>query len=58
MEIKNRRTSYQELKKKALENSEVKKEYERLKPFYEKIRRKIKQRIAEEEETGIPNSSD
>ena len=38
MEIKNKRTSYQDLKKKALKNPDVKKEYERLKPVYEKLK--------------------
>ena len=44
MEIKNKRPSYQDLKKKALENSEVKKEYDRLAPVYEKIRSNLKKR--------------
>ena len=57
MEIKSKRPSHQDLKKKALERPEVKKEYERLKPVYEKIRQKIKQRIAEEK-AGIPKSTD
>jgi hypothetical protein len=57
MEIKNTRPSHQDLKRKALENPEVKKEYERLKPFYEKMRRKIKKRIAEEK-AEIQKSSD
>ena len=56
MEMKHKRPSHQDLKKKALENHEVRKEYERLKPFYEKLRLKIKKRI-EEEEAGIQNSS-
>ncbi len=46
MEIKNKRTSYQDLKKTALKNPDVKKEYERLKPIYEAIRsnmRKMKE---------------
>lgn len=42
MEIDNKRSSYQDLKK----------EYDNLAPVYEKIRQKIKQRIAEGE-TGI-----
>lgn len=52
MEIDNKRPSYRDLKKKALENPEIKKEYDNLAPVYEKIRQKIKQRIAEGE-TGI-----
>lgn len=41
MEIKSKRPSFQDLKKKALEKPEVKKEYERLKPVYEKLRSKL-----------------
>ncbi len=44
MEIKNKRPSLQDLKKKALENPEVKKEYDRLAPVYEKIRNNLKKR--------------
>jgi hypothetical protein len=44
MEIKNKRPSHQDLKKKALENPEVKKEYDRLAPVYEKIRNNLKKR--------------
>jgi hypothetical protein len=40
MEIKNKRPSHQELKKEALEKPEVRKEYDRLAPFYEKIKKK------------------
>ncbi len=57
MEIKNKRSSHQDLKKKALKNPDVKKEYDRLAPAYEELRQKIKQHIAEEE-AGIQNSSD
>lgn len=42
MEIRSKRPSHQDLKKKALENPEVKKEYERLKPIYEAIRSSIR----------------
>ena len=41
MEIKNKRPSHQDLKKKALETLEVKKEYDRLAPVYEKIRNNL-----------------
>lgn len=44
MEIKNKRPSHQDLKKKALENHVVKKEYDRLAPVYEKIRNNLKKR--------------
>lgn len=44
MEIKNKRPSHQGLKKKALEKPEVKKEYDRLAPVYEKIRNNLKKR--------------
>jgi hypothetical protein len=39
MEIKNKRSSHQELKKEAFKNPEVSKEYDRLAPFYEKIKK-------------------
>ncbi len=42
MEIKNKRPSHQELKKEALEKPEVRKEYDRLAPFYEKIKNNLK----------------
>ncbi len=42
MEIKNKRNSHQDFKKKALGNPDAKKEYERLKPVYEKIRSNLK----------------
>ncbi len=47
--MKDKRPSLQDLKKKVMEIPEVKKGYDRLAPVYQKIRRKIKQRIAEEE---------
>ncbi len=36
MEIKNKRPSHQELKKEAFKNPEVRKEYDRLAPFYKR----------------------
>ena len=57
MEIKSKRPSHKDLKKKALKNPEVKKEYDRLKPVYEKIRQKIRQRISEGD-AGIKSTSD
>lgn len=42
MEMKHKRTSHQNLKKKALEDPEVRKEYDRLKPVYEKIKSNLK----------------
>jgi hypothetical protein len=57
MEIKNKRPSYQDLRKKALKNPEIKKEYERLNPLCGRIRRKIKNRI-DVEKIGIPKSTD
>ena len=35
-------TTYEEFKKKALQNPEVKREYDRLKPKFEKIAREIR----------------
>ncbi len=46
MEEKVNRTSHNDFITKALKNPKVKKEYDRLAPVYEKIRQKMKQRLA------------
>ncbi len=45
MEVKANRTSHNDFKKEALKNPEVKNEYDRLAPVYEKIRQKLKKRV-------------
>ena len=58
MEIKSKRPSHQDLKKKALEYPEVKKEYERLKPVYEKLRGDLKKHAAKSLFTRFYSSQD